>query len=84
MKLIDESMCLLRIKAVHDIGGHDKVERVRIHFSVSKGYYCTVDGEITVNAEFLSRVDARMREMAEQKIQIKEVDTDFKSDRTVS
>ena len=64
------SMCLLLVKAVHDIGGHDKVERVRIHFSVSKGYYCTVDGEITVNAEFLSRVDARMREMAEQKIQI--------------
>lgn len=65
------SMCFLLVKAVHDIGGHDKVERVRIHFSVSKGYYCTVDGEITINDEFLTRVDARMHEMAEQKIQIK-------------
>ena len=65
------SMCFLLVKAVHDIGGHDKVERIRIHFSVSKGYYCTVDGEITINDEFLTRVDARMHEMAEQKIQIK-------------
>ena len=31
------SMCFLLVKAIHDIGGHDKVERVRIHFSVSNG-----------------------------------------------
>ena len=36
------SMSFLLVKAVHDVGGHDQVERVRIHFSVSKGYYCTI------------------------------------------
>ena len=38
------SLCFLLVKAVHDVAGHDKIERVRIHFSVDKGYYCTVDG----------------------------------------
>lgn len=64
------SMCFLLVKAVHDVGGHDKVERVRIHFSVSKGYYCTIDGEITINEEFLERVAARMHEISDQKIKI--------------
>ena len=33
------SLCFLLVKAVHDVAGHDKIERVRIHFSVDKGYY---------------------------------------------
>ncbi len=64
------SMCFLLVKAVHDVGGHDKVERVRIHFSVSKGYYCTIDGEIGLDEEFLQRVTDRMHELSEQKIKI--------------
>lgn len=64
------SMCLLLVKAVHDVGGHDKVERVRIHFSVSKGYYCTVEGEAVLDEEFLEKVEGRMRELVQEKIPI--------------
>lgn len=32
----------LLVKAVYDTIGHDKIEQVRIHFSVDKGYYCTI------------------------------------------
>lgn len=46
------SMCFLLVKAVHDVGGHENVERVRIHFSVSKGYYCTVDGDMALDEDF--------------------------------
>lgn len=64
------SMCFLLVKAVHDVGGHQRVERVRIHFSISKGYYCTVEGAVTLDEDFLQRVDARMRELSEQCIKI--------------
>lgn len=64
------SMCLLLVKAVHDVGGTDKVERVRIHFSVSKGYYCTVEGDVKVDAEFLQRVETRMRGLIAEQIPI--------------
>ena len=46
------SLCLLLVKAVHDVGGHDKVERVRIHFSLSKGYFCTLEGDVSISETF--------------------------------
>lgn len=65
------SMCFLLVKAVHDVAGHDRIERVRIHFSLDKGYYCTVEGKVALDEEFLERVDARMRELSRQKIPIR-------------
>lgn len=65
------SMCFLLVKAVHDVGGHENTERVRIHFSVSKGYYCTVDGNVTVDEAFLERVEQRMRELIAEQLPIK-------------
>lgn len=64
------SMCFLLVKAVHDVGGHDKVERVRIHFSMSKGYYCTIEGDVALDQGFLDRVEARMRQLSDDKIEI--------------
>ncbi len=65
------SLCLLLVKAVHNVGGYDHVERVRIHFSISKGYYCTVEGDVTVDEAFLKKVDARMHELVEEAVPIK-------------
>ena len=64
------SMCFLLVKAVHDAAGHDRIDRVRIHFSLDKGYYCTVEGNVRVDEAFLERVDSRMRELSEQRIPI--------------
>lgn len=64
------SMCFLLVKAVHDVAGHDRIERVRIHFSVDKGYYCTVEGNVELTEEFLDRVSERMRELSSEKIKI--------------
>lgn len=60
------SMSLLLVKAVHDVGGHDRVRNVRILFSVSKGYYCKIEGDVQVDAGFLEEVEKRMRELAEK------------------
>lgn len=64
------SLCLLLVKAVHDVGGHDQIERVRIHFSVSKGYYCTIEGNITLDEEFLKRTERRMRDLVKEAVPI--------------
>ncbi len=64
------SMCLLLVKAVHNVGGYDHVERVRIHFSVSRGYYCTVEGDVTVDEAFLRKVEARMHELVKEEVPI--------------
>lgn len=64
------SLCFMLVKAVHDVGGHDKVERVRIHFSMSKGYYCTVEGNVKLDQDFLELVAARMKNLVENRIPI--------------
>ncbi|QUO32377.1 nucleoside kinase [Faecalicatena sp. Marseille-Q4148] len=65
------SMCLMLVKAVHDVGGQDQVKKVRIHYSVSKGYYCTVEGNLKLDQAFLDQVEEYMQHMVEQRMPIK-------------
>ncbi len=69
-KTYRRSMKLLFVKAVHDVGGHDVIKKVHVGYSVSKGYYCTIEGEITLDEEFLAKVDARMKQMSEERLPI--------------
>lgn len=69
-KTYKRSMCLMMVKAIHDICNHDHSCKVRIDFSVDKGYYCTVAGNVEVNEDFLSRVRKRMLEMVAAKMPI--------------
>ena len=69
-KTYRRSINLMLVKAVYDVAGHDAVRKVRIHFSVSKGYYCTVDGDVNVDQDFLDRVEARMHEMVDMDMPI--------------
>ena len=69
-KTYKRSMNLMLVKAVYDVAEHRNIDKVRIHYSVSKGYYCTIEGNIVLNQEFLDRVDARMRDMVEQDLPI--------------
>lgn len=74
LKTYKRSMCLMLVKSIYDVAGHDKVKKVRIHFAVSKGYYCTIEGDVVLNEEFLESVEARMRELVSQKMPIKKRD----------
>lgn len=64
------SLCLMLVKAIHDICNHDERCKVRIDFSVDKGYYCTVSEGINVDEKFLALVRERMLEMVEAKMPI--------------
>lgn len=77
-KAYRRSMSLMLVKAVYDVAEHKNIDKVRIHYSVSKGYYCTIEGKIELTQEFLDKVDTRMREMVKQDlpIQKKSVHTD--------
>ena len=69
-KTYERSMCLLLVKSIYDVGGHDNIEKVRIHYSLSKGLYCTIDGQITLDQEFLDMVTARMQEIVDMDLPI--------------
>lgn len=67
------SLCLLMVKAIHDMDQHTYRHKVRIHYSVSGGYYCTLTNKTVCEKEFLEKVENRMREMVEMNLPIEKV-----------
>ncbi len=65
MNTYRRSATLLMVKAVFDVAGKDVVDRLFVHFSLSKGLYCTIQG-MEITEEFLSRVDRQMRKIVEE------------------
>ena len=64
------SLCFLFVKAVYDVCGHSSVKQVRIHFSYSHGYYCTLEGDVNVDGTFVYKVRNRMKELSDKKLLI--------------
>ena len=76
-KVYKRSATLLLLKAVKDVLGNDHPYNIKVLYSVSKGYYCTMDG-FQVTQEFLDKVRAKMHELADKKLPIEKqtIDTD--------
>lgn len=60
----------LLVKAIHDVLDHGKQHRVQIHFSLDKGYYYTISGNVNIDQTFLDKVENRMRELVEADLPI--------------
>ena len=65
------SVTQLMLKAIYDIVPKENLEKVSVLFSLSKGYYCKVKGEVIVNQDFLDRVKDRMLELVKEDIPFK-------------
>lgn len=65
------SVTQLMLKAIYDIVPKEKLKKVSILFSLSRGYYCKITGDVTVDEEFLNEVKARMFELVEEDIPFK-------------
>ena len=63
-------MCLMLVKAIYDVGCHENIEKVRVHYSLSKGLYCTIEGNLELTQEFLDYVEVRMHEMVDMDMPI--------------
>ena len=64
------SATLIMLKAVYDIIPKDHVKKVKVEFSLSKGYYCTIKGDVTVDDKLLSQIRGRMHEIVKENIPI--------------
>lgn len=65
-KTYKRSMCLMLVKAIYDAAGHKGIRKVRIHYSMGDGYYCTLDADFPLNQTFLDAVSQEMRSMVEK------------------
>ena len=69
-KTYKRGVSFLLVKSIYDVVGHKNVEKVRIHYSVDKGFYFTVKGKMTLDQEFLDKVEERMHQIVEMDLEI--------------
>ena len=72
------SAIFLMLKAFHDVIGTRKIEKITIEFSIGNGLYGEAKGDFVLDDGLISRVKARMKELAAAKIPIEKrsVNTD--------
>jgi len=64
------SLSMLLVKAVYHEGGRENIKRVGVHFSIGSGLYFTVEGNVTINQEFLDKVKAYMKQVVSEEMPI--------------
>ena len=70
-KTYKRTACLVLLKAIYDLAGKEKVDKVVLYYSVGSGFYFTMAGEQKLDQAFLDQVKKRMTELVKQKIPVK-------------
>lgn len=64
------SMTLLMLKAFYHVCGRENLDKIGIHFVVSDGYYCTLEGRQELTQGLLDQVKAYMAGLVEKALPI--------------
>lgn len=62
-KTYQRSLCMMLLKAIHDVAGEDPAFETTIHYMVSSGLFCTLRDPKKVTDEFIGAVFSRMQEL---------------------
>lgn len=65
------SVCMLMLSALYDIVPAEKIKKVCVQYSLSKGYYCDIEGDVEVTEEFLLEIKLKMLELISLDLPIK-------------
>ncbi|MDD6571902.1 MAG: hypothetical protein PUF12_05855 [Thermoflexaceae bacterium] len=65
------SVCMLMLSALYDVVPANKIKKICVQYSLSKGYYCDIEGDIEVTEEFLLEVKLKMLELISLDLPIK-------------
>ena len=64
------SATLIMLKAFYDVIGNKNINKISVQYSLSKGYYCTLNSKVKLNQELLDKVKIRMNEIVAENVQI--------------
>ncbi len=70
-KAYKRSVCLLMIKSFYDVIGRDRIDFVKIEFSIGAGYFCRFKGDFMMSEELIRKIKDRMKEVVEADLPIK-------------
>ncbi len=69
-KTYNRTATLILMKAITEVVGADKIEKIKMEFVIGNGYYCSKKGNFTVTQELVEQVKAKMQEYVDRDIAI--------------
>lgn len=64
------SATLIMLKAFYDVIDNKKIEKICVQYSLSKGYYCTVKGDLKLDETLLNDIKEKMKFIVSQNLPI--------------
>ena len=61
-KTYNRTAVLILMKAIHEIVGANKVEKIRVEFAIGNGLYCSKKGDFEVTDALVEQIKAKMQE----------------------
>lgn len=75
-RIVRNTMIMVLYKAIDDLYGCNNIERTKSEFSVGKGTYFTLKGQVKLDEKFVADVTAKMQEIIDKDIPL--VKTSYK------
>lgn len=61
-KTYNRTATIILMKAITEVVGADKIDRIKMEFAIGNGYYCSKSGDFEVTDELVEKVKAKMQE----------------------
>ncbi len=68
MRVYERGVTMLVLKAIHEILPPDKVESVKVEFTLYTGHFCRILGGVDLDQELLNLIEEKMRQYVEEDI----------------
>lgn len=69
-KTYDRTATLILMKAINDVVGKEKIEKIKVEFSIGNGIYCSGKGDFTFTQDLVDKIKNRMLEIIADNILI--------------
>jgi uridine kinase len=74
------SVTFMMLKCIYKVVGNKNIDKVTVHYSYDKGYYCQIHGNVTVDKKLIEQIKSEMKELCKRDILItKEVISTLKA-----
>ena len=61
-KTYNRTATIILMKAINDVIGLDKIEKIKMEFAIGSGYYCAKKGDFEFTEEVVAKIKAKMQE----------------------
>jgi uridine kinase len=65
-KTYNRTATIILMKAIDEVVGADKIEKIKMEFAIGNGYYCAKKGDFEVTDELVARIKAKMQEYVDK------------------